>query len=117
MPLEILTDVFARINNIKKYLFFEEGTTLKFIAKGNELLLEVEENFYIQKDSTSNLAIGEEYFEGNICDLDDEIDLEEIIKFTDRVEVGENKYKISQVFRPRGLIKRWNLRLTSYGKK
>lgn len=114
MPLD-LTGVFGNINNIKSNLFYGEDiteTTIKFLNV-SDVLLEVTENWYMKKNPTSNLAIGEEYWEASISDPD--IDLSDILPLTTAVVVGTERYKITQYFRPRGATKKWKLRLESIG--
>lgn len=113
-----LTSVHELINNIKTELFYEDDVTLKLFNTKNEFLLELESGFYIQKEPTSNLATGAEYFECSIVDnQEDEINLDKILDMTQRVEFGNDKYSKLTHFRPRGLTRRWIVRLTSFGTK
>ncbi|HNC59277.1 MAG TPA: hypothetical protein PLP33_27870 [Leptospiraceae bacterium] len=111
-----LTGVLANINDIKRDLFFDDGATLKFY-RVNDLLLELSTGWYVPKNPEKNLAIGEEYFVCSVVDEEDELDLEPVIKTSTKVLAGQEEYKISAYFRPRGLTKAWKIRLVSMGKK
>lgn len=115
-----LTNVFANINNIKRSLFYPEGTTMKLVRM-NQILLELTDDWYMQKDATSSLGdkanLGEEFFEATISDVDDTVDIDKIISIAEWVEINGDKYKISKYFRPRGVTKKILLRLTTFNKK
>lgn len=113
MPID-LTQVKANINTIKRNLFFEETYTVKFYNL-NTQILEIEDNWYLSKDSSSNLSNGGEEYELSIVDIDDDIDLASIVKITTSVYIGVDEYKIDQFVRPKGLTKEFKFRLTTTG--
>lgn len=123
-----LTDIYSRVNDIKRNLFYGDGSVLKFMRGTTELLI-LEDSFYLDKNPTSVITERilngpkgfSEFFECSIADLDDDIDLETIIKASTNIEISDStnseKFAIGQYFRPRGLTKKWVLRLISEGKK
>lgn len=124
MALLELTSVYENINNIKRNLFFDETLTLKF-KRQNTTLLEIETGWYVQKEPTSSIndkVLGspagyEEFFECSIAIDDEDLDLESIIKLSDSVEIGNEKFVTKQYIKPRAATKKWNLRLVTLGKK
>ena len=118
-----LTSVFNVINDIKRNLFFEEDITFKFMRQ-NTLILELSSGWFIQKEPTSSIADKalsstkgfEEYFECSIAIDDEDIDLDAVIAASTSAIVGEDKYAIKASVRPRPATKKWNLRLTTFGK-
>ena len=115
MPIN-LTNVYGKINNVRRTLFYDSEQTLK-LYDVNDLLLEMETDWYMRLGTTSNLAIGAEYFELYIADLDEDKPLEQIIPMTSVIAIGNERYKIAQYERPRGLTQQWYLRLESTGMK
>jgi hypothetical protein len=111
-----LTNVRARINNVKRNLYYDAGTTLTFYDI-NEILATLTENWWMQISPTSNLAIGQEYFELSVADVDDSLDLSKIIPFASAIGIAGEKYKVVQYERPRALTKQWRLRVGSTGMK
>lgn len=124
MAILELTGLFENLNNIKHRLYYDEDVTLKFIRK-NDVLLELDRGWFMQTAPTSSIAdksissgVGfEEYFECSVSIEDEDIDLATIIELTTVVEIGEEKYAIKQYAKPRISTKKWNLRLTTFGKK
>lgn len=116
MPIN-LTNVKHNLNNIKRNLFFEKNAVITFYDV-NTPLGSLDSGWYCQKWTTSNLAIGAEYFELSVADLQsDSVNLEKIIPRASQVEFLGERYKIAQYFRPRGLTKEWLIRLQSYQEK
>lgn len=64
---------------------------------------------------TSNLATGAEYFELYIADAPDSVDLNVAIPDSTTVEIGGERYRIMQYFRPRIATKQWYLRVETTG--
>ena len=122
MPLN-LTSVFNIVNNVKRNLFFESDITMKFMRQ-NSVLLELETGWFMQKEPTSSIADKalsstkgfEEFFECSVAVDDDSIDLDVVMLATTSVVVGEDKYALKAYVRPRPATKKWNLRLTTFGK-
>ncbi len=115
MPLN-LTKVYEKVNNVKRNLFYKEGTFATFMLN-SKILLEVENGFHIRRNPSSNLTLGIEYFEGSISTTDSTIDLEKIIPISNIVVFGNNKYALTQYTRPRDETLLWKLRLESWSKK
>lgn len=113
-----LTSVKARVNGIKKNLFYGDSAPSVKLVNLNEVLLEVTKDcWWMPPDLVSNIATGSEYFDFFIADADDEFNLPSILPITTVVEVNGERYKKVQHFGPRGLTKQWNLRLESTGEK
>lgn len=109
-----LTPVRGKVNNIKRNLFYGTGQLLNFYDI-NELILELDKDWFMHVGATSNMAIGAEYFELKIAATGTIINFEDIIPRTSVVAIGGEKYKVIQFERPRGLTKQWTLRLESTG--
>lgn len=124
MAILELTSVFENLNSIKHRIYYDDDVTLKFIRK-NDVLLELDRGWFMQTAPTSSIADKsinagtgfEEYFECSVSLEDEGIDLATIIELTTVVEIGEDKYSIKQYTKPRISTKKWNLRLTTFGKK
>ena len=111
-----LTKVYAKVNNIKTKLFYDQPEPLRLLNI-NEVLLVMEKDWWMRTRTTSNLAVGAEYWELSIADYPDTIDLEEVLSLATVAEVDGEKYRILQYTRPRGVTKQWKLRLESTGEK
>lgn len=115
-----LTEIKSTVNTLKRDLFYNDTYTIKFMNV-NKLLCELTEGWYISKRPIQNLAIGAEYFEMSVVDVEDGLNLEPLIPLVTQVRVGNTEkyetYKIAQYFRPRGLTKEYKFRLESIGEK
>jgi hypothetical protein len=110
-----LTKVRARINNIKKKIYYEDSVKTLQFYNINDLLLELDNDWFMGTYPVSNLATGAEYFELYIADVPDNINLEEIIRETTTVAMNGERYRIGQFFRPRIATKQWYLRVETTG--
>lgn len=112
-----LTKVRARVNNIKKKIYYDKDITSLKLFNINELLAELDKDWYMPTLPTSNLALGAEYFELYIADTVDNIDLAEIIPLTTAVEFNGERYRVMPYSRPRGATKQWYMRLETTGER
>ncbi|CAN5183334.1 hypothetical protein BH09PAT1_BH09PAT1_8870 [soil metagenome] len=110
-----LTKVRARINNIKKKIYYDKSIQNLKLYNVNDLVLELSTDWFMGTFPTSNLATGAEYFELYIADAPDNIDLNEIIPDVTTVEVDGERYRIMQYFKPRIATKQWYLRVETTG--
>ena len=112
-----LTEIKARVNDVKTNIFYGDEESLK-IYQGNNLLLELFEGFYIRPRPTTNLAIGAEYIDGSISNpgLDDSINLNAILNIATEFELRGVRYKITSYERPRSETQEWKFRLETTGK-
>jgi len=115
LPVD-LTKVRARLNNVKRKLYYKNPSPLKLLNV-NEVLYELKKDWHMPTTVTSNLAVGAEYWDLYIADSPDKVDLEMILTLTTQVEINGERYKILQYTRPRGVTKQWNLRLESTGER
>jgi len=111
-----LTKVRARLNNVKKKLYYDNPDSLK-LYNINELLLEMDKDWFMPTQVTSNLAVGAEYWDLYIADVPDGVDLDEVLTLATVAQVNGEDYRILQYTRPRGATKQWNIRLESTGEK
>lgn len=110
-----LTKVRARINNIKKKIYYDKSIQTMKLYNVNDLVLELEKDWFMGTFPVSNLATGAEYFELYIADSPDTVDLESLISDTTTVEIDGERYRILQYFRPRIATKQWYLRVETTG--
>lgn len=110
-----LTKVRARINNIKKKLYYDKSIQTLKLYNVNDLVLELSKDWFMNTAPTSNLAAGAEYFEVYIADAPDSVNLDEIIPDSTSIEVNGERYRIIQFFRPRTATKQWHLRVETTG--
>lgn len=111
-----LTSVRARLNNIKKGLYYQDAAPIKLLNI-NDVILELDQDWFMPITVTSNAAIGAEYWDLYIADRDNSINLDDIIPNATAVEVEGEQYRIIQYTRPRGVTKQWHLRLESTGER
>lgn len=110
-----LTRVRARINNIKKKIYYDKSIQILKLYNVNDLVLELENDWFMGTFPVSNLATGAEYFELYIADAPDSTDLNEILPSVTTVEIDGERYRIIQYFRPRIATKQWYLRVETTG--
>lgn len=110
-----LTKVRARINNIKKKIYYDKSIQTLKLYNVNDLVLELQKDWFMGTFPVSNLATGAEYFELYIADAPDSVDLEEFISESTTVEVDGERYRIIQYFKPRIATKQWYLRVETTG--
>lgn len=110
-----LTKVRARINNIKKKIYYDKSIQNLKLYNVNTLLLELTKDWFMGTTPVSSLATGAEYFELRIADAPDSVDLSEIIPNATTVEVDGERYRILQFFKPRTATKQWYLRVETTG--
>lgn len=110
-----LTKVRARLNNIKKKLYYDESIKTLRLYNINDLLIEIDSDWFMGTFPTSNIATGAEYFELYIADVDDSINLGELIAEATTVEINGERYRIMQYFRPRISTKQWYIRVETTG--
>jgi len=114
MPIN-LTNVYGRLNNVRRNLFYDPELTLR-LYDINRLLLEIDTDWYLRLDATTSaFAVGAEYHELFIADTDEERPLRDIIPVASAAEINGERYKISHYERPRGITQLWTLRLESTG--
>jgi hypothetical protein len=111
-----LTKVRGRLNNIKKKIYYEAPPPLKLLNI-NDVILEMDKDWFMPISVTSNLAVGAEYWDLYIADVTDGAPLNEIIPLATVAEIEGEQYRILQYTRPRGETKQWYLRLESTGEK
>jgi hypothetical protein len=112
-----LTKVRARINNIKKKIYYDKSIQTLRLYNVNDLVLELSKDWFMGTFPTSNLATGAEYFELYIADAPDNVSLEQAIPEATTVEVNGERYRIIQYFRPRIATKQWYLRVETTGER
>lgn len=110
-----LTRVRSRINNIKKKIYYDKSIQTLKLYNVNTLVLELTKDWFMGTFPISNLATGAEYFELYIADSPDTVSLEEIVPEATTIEVGGERYRIIQFFRPRISTKQWYLRIETTG--
>src|SRR5574343_509797 len=96
-----LTKVRARINNIKKKIYYDKSIKTLKLYNVNDLILELDKDWFMATVPTSSLAAGAEYFELYIADAPDSVDLDVLIPEATTVEVNSERYRIINFFRPR----------------
>lgn len=113
-----LTKVRARLNNVKKNLYYNNLPPLelyKVKSSGKALLATITDNWYVPTSLTSNFALSSEYFELYVADVDGSLD-DALTSATTAIIAGEH-YTIIQKTRPRGVTKQWSMRLELTGEK
>jgi hypothetical protein len=110
-----LTKVKARLNDVKRKLYYDKDTVIKFFDI-NDPLLELEKGWHMPVRPYSNMALSAEYFEVFVAENDD-INLEDVIPFTSAIEINGERFALKRYERPRGLTKQWYLRVDSSGEK
>lgn len=108
-----LTKVRARINNVKRNLYYDKTLSPLLLLKVKKPLIELTDNWYMPTSLTSNFAISTEYFKLYIADLDGSLDA--ILQDATSAVVAGETYRITQKTRPRGATKQWSMRLELTG--
>jgi hypothetical protein len=108
-----LTKTYANVYNQKRKLFYGNNITLKCL-KGNKVLIELFDNWFLGTRAINNLALGLEYYELDIADISN--NLSEILKTIDRFEIAGIRYK-KEVGSEKPLLgtKVWRFRIAPTG--
>lgn len=114
-----LTKVLARINNVKRDIYYDKelNLSLKLMTSLNTTLATINSGWYLPSRPVNNLALGAEYYEIVIAEeADSDIDYSKVIPRTEIVETNGDAFMVIQYFRPRGATKEWKIRIESKGK-
>lgn len=111
-----LTKIRGRLNNVKKKLYYENAAPLRLLNM-NTIILELSSDWFMPTTITENAALGAEYWDLYIADIEDTVNLDLIIPEATVAEIQGEQYRIIRYTRPRGVTKQWNIRLESTGEK
>lgn len=112
-----LTKVQAKVNDIKKKIYYDSTISPLRLYNVNELLGELTEGWFLSTFPVSNMALGAEYWELSVVDLDGGLDLTKIIPMTTAVEINGERYRVMPYARPRIATKKWYLRIETTGER
>ena len=108
-----LTDVRAKLNNVKRGLKFEEDVVANFYNVST-LILALSEDWHMRSLNVRTVA-NEPLYEMSVADVEDEMDLNNTLPLVTAVGIDGLKYKIVQYDQPEGATKVWKMRLAPTG--
>ena len=109
MPID-LTNIKAKVNTLKRDLFYDKSLTMVFKNEATTLLT-LSSGWYMKRKPDTDVSDGAQYFTAYVADVADAANFETTLALASAVYVGTEKFHLRQFYRPRSLTKVWKLRL------